>query len=118
MDICSKHLNNSIATMSEDSESLLSKMVARCGKDSSIPLIMGIDSMFAGIDTTGSLYLHLFEHWKCKMIFVGSTAVFLLYHLAQNPDKQEILYKEIVEMVGAEGRLTEAALSKMKYIKV
>ena len=50
--------------------------------------------------------------------FVGSTAVFLLYHLAQNPDKQEILYKEIVEMVGAEGRLTEAALSKMKYIKV
>jgi len=99
MDICSKHLNNSLATMSEDSESLLSKMVARCGKDSAIPLIMGIDSMFAGIDTT------------------GSTAVFLLYHLAQNPDKQEILYKEIVDFVGTDGKLTEAALSKMKYIK-
>jgi len=99
IDICSKHLNNSLSTMSGDSESLLSKMVARCGKDSAIPLIMGIDSISAGIDTT------------------GAAASFLLYHLAQNPEKQEILFKEIVDIVGTDGRLTETALSKMKYIK-
>ena len=37
----------------DDSESLLAKLVKTCGRESSIPLIMGIDNMFAGIDTTG-----------------------------------------------------------------
>ena len=55
MDICSKYLNKALETLNEDSESLLAKMVKTCGKDSSIPLIMGIDNMFAGIDTTGEL---------------------------------------------------------------
>jgi len=96
-DICEKHLTKAIETA--DSETIIAKLVARCGKDSPIPLIMGLDSIFAGIDTT------------------GSTAAFLLYHLAVHPEKQEILYKEICKVIGPTGDLTEAALAKMKYMK-
>ena len=38
-----------------DSETIIAKLVARCGKDSPIPLIMGLDSILAGIDTTGTV---------------------------------------------------------------
>ena len=99
MDICERHLSKAIANLTEDSETVLAKLVARCGKDSAIPLIMAIDSITAGIDTT------------------GSTAAFLLYHLAANPDKAELLYREICDTIGPAGNLTEAALARMKYMK-
>ena len=99
MDICGKHLEKAKAEIKEDSETMIAKLVARCGKDSPIPLIVGIDSMTAGIDTT------------------GSSACFLLYHLATNPDKQEILYKEIIDVIGKDGAMTESAMGKMKYMK-
>ena len=60
---------------------------------------MGIDALQAGIDTT------------------GSNAAFLLYHLAANPEKQELLYQEICDTIGPEGAVTETALAKMKYMK-
>ena len=47
----------------------------------------------------------------------GSTAAFLLYHLATNPDKQEKLYQEICQTIGPEGHLTEAAINNMTYMK-
>ena len=101
MDLCQSHLDRAKerAEQTGDKDSMIAKLVGRCGKDSAIPLIVGIDSMSAGIDTT------------------GSSACFLLYHLATNPDKQEILHKEITDVVGAEGKLTESALGKMKYMK-
>ena len=57
MDICEKHINKAIGELSDDSETVIAKMVATCGKDSKIPLVMGIDSLFAGIDTTGKAIL-------------------------------------------------------------
>jgi len=60
---------------------------------------MGIDALQAGIDTT------------------GSTASFLLYHLADNPEKQELLYQEKCNVIRPEGKMTESALGKMKYLK-
>ena len=60
---------------------------------------MGIDALQAGIETT------------------GSTASFLLYHLADNPDKQELLYQEICNIIGPDGKMTEETLGKMKYMK-
>jgi len=50
--------------------SVLSKLVARCGASSTVPVVMAMDALMAGIDTT------------------GNTAAFLLYHLAAHPDKQ------------------------------
>ena len=40
-----------------------------------------------------------------------------MYHLATNPDKQEILYREICDVIGPQGSLTESSLAKMKYMK-
>ena len=64
-------------TQNESHEvSVLEKMVLRNGKDSSIPMVTAIDLIFAGIDTTGNTLGHV------------------LYHLATNPEQQEILRKE------------------------
>jgi hypothetical protein len=43
---------------------------------------------------------------------------FLLYHLATNTDKQEKLYQELREVLGPEGKITEASYPKLKYLKV
>ena len=99
MDICEKHLNKAIATLTEDSETVIGKLVARCGKDSAVPLIMGMDSVIAGIDTT------------------GASAAFLLYHLASNPDKAELLHQEICSSLGPRGSLTPCALASMRYLR-
>ena len=98
-DICEKHVKNAIATSTDDSETIIAKLYKRCGKDSIIPTVMGIDSLNAGIDTT------------------GTAAAFLLYHLATNPEKQETLYQEICQTIGPTGHLTETALAKMRYMK-
>ena len=45
------------------------------------------------------------------------TLAFLLYDLAVNPDHQEKLFNEIVEVVGERGRVTEAKLKKLRYLK-
>ena len=80
-DICKKHVDNAIERLKDTDDTVIAKLVKKCGKDSSIPAIMGIDALQAGIDTT------------------GSTAAFLLYHLAANPEKQEKLYQEIYEII-------------------
>lgn len=41
----------------------------------------------------------------------------LFYNLAMNPDKQEILHKEIVDNIGTDQPLTPEALDKMSYLK-
>ena len=79
---------------------VLWKLLERCGAESPIPTIMAVDSLSAGIDTT------------------AHTATFLLYHLAINPEKQEILFNEIDRVVGKNGNMTEAKLEEMKYLKV
>lgn len=35
-------------------QSMLTKLVRKCGKDSMIPAVMAVDSLAAGIDTTGT----------------------------------------------------------------
>ena len=59
---------------------------------------MAIDAISGGIHST------------------ASTAAFLLYHLASNPDKQDLLYQEILATVGPTGRITEHAINKMSYL--
>ena len=84
-------------TSSDKQGSILQKLIARCGLDSPIPLLMCQDALTAGVDTT------------------GTTAAFLLLDLARNKEKQEILYREIREH--AEEEITEQGLAKMKYLK-
>ena len=56
IDICDRHLSKAVANLTEDSETMIAKLYASCGKDSAIPLIMAMDSITAGIDTTGDSF--------------------------------------------------------------
>ena len=56
-------------------------MFLRSGEDRDIPTVMAMDAMMAGVDTT------------------GGAATFLLYQLASNEEKQELLYKEILRLL-------------------
>lgn len=79
-----------------DQISILKKMVRRCDSESSYPLVMALDMIFGGIDTT------------------GNTIGFLMYHLAANPDKQEILRKECLS-IGP--NLNVKNLNELCYLK-
>jgi cytochrome P450 family 12 len=79
-------------------KSVLEKLIASNGGKLDIPVIMAIDAMMAGIDTT------------------GNTAAFLLYHLASNPGQQEELRREVEREVGA-GIVTEANLKRLQYLR-
>ena len=84
----------------ESEQSILAKLARRNGKDSQLIRTMAQDALLAGIDTT------------------GTSATFLIYHLACNPDKQEILYKEIADVIGdIDEKITESKLNKMRYLK-
>jgi cytochrome P450 len=76
--------------------SVLEKMIIRNGPQSTFPVVMALDLIFAGIDTT------------------GNTLGMLLYHLATNPDKQEILRKECQSLGST---LNTKDLDKLKYLK-
>ena len=62
--------------------------------------VMVIDMLIAGIDTT------------------SYTTSFLFYYLAKNPEKQEILRKEVLSVVGPRNApVTVAALNELRYLK-
>lgn len=82
----------------EEDLSILQKFINRCGYDSQIPVVMSQDAIMAGVDTT------------------GTTGAFFLLDLARNPDKQEILYQEISQVIG-DGSVTEQKLNQLKYLK-
>ena len=79
-----------------DEMSVLEKMIKRNAPESTYPLVMALDLIFAGIDTT------------------GNTLGLLMYHLATNPEKQEILRKEC-QKLGSD--LTAKDLNELRYLK-
>lgn len=86
----------SMKDKSSDDMSVLQRMLKTCGSDSNYPLVMAIDLLIAGIDTT------------------GTSLGFLLYCLAMNPDKQDILRKEC-QNLGP--NLSVNDLNQLKYLK-
>jgi len=98
-DICKRHVVAAISRVQDSDENVIAKLVRACGRESPIPMIMGADALQVGIDTT------------------GSTGAILLYHLADNPSKQEKLYEEICSVIGPSGKMTTSALAKMRYLK-
>ena len=78
--------------------SILHKMVDKFGEDSTIPVVMSTDAVLGGVDTT------------------GFTSSFLLYHLANNPLKQELAIEEVDRLFEG-GKLTQEKFSQLRYIK-
>ena len=84
------------ADLSQDGElSVLEKLIKRNGSGSPYPLVMALDMIFAGIDTT------------------GTTIAVLLYHLSRNPEKQDKLREECLSFT----EITVNNLDKLKYLK-
>ena len=100
-DICKKHIEIALDQVKDEDDSLLAKLVRKCGKESGIPMALGVDTLTASYGVAGT----------------GSSAISLLRHLAANPDKKEILYKEICQVIGPNGTMSEKALNEMRYMK-
>jgi len=75
------------------------KLVHEYGRESEVLERLKYDGIGAGVETP------------------GKAAMFFIYELARNPDKQEILYKEVLEVFGEDGKITEKGLNKMKYLR-
>jgi len=100
--ICKKHMDLALEKDRIDGSlegTVLERLLKRNGRDSNVPIVMAVDSMVAGVDTT------------------GNAASILLYDLASNPDKQEKLHQEIVKVTGKTGQMTEASLTELRYLK-
>ena len=64
--ISKKYINEAIHKINESAEiqddakkSVLTKLIEKCGKGSQIPIVMAMDALFAGIDTTGMVIIFL-----------------------------------------------------------
>ena len=103
LNICSKNITNAKEDFLKNSKkmedmSVLEKLIKASKDNDNIPVVMAVDAMMAGIDTT------------------GNAATFLLYHLAANQEQQDKLFEEIEGVIGNE-KVTEAKLKRMKYLK-
>ena len=93
-------LDREISHALEDENTIISKLVKSSGGDLGITRLFATDAIQAGMDTT------------------GNNALFLLYHLAKNKEKQETLYREICDTIGPQGKLTESSLAKVGVTKL
>ena len=78
----------------KDENTILSKLVKSSDGDLGFTTLFAIDAIQAGMEST------------------GNNAIFLFYHLARNQEKQETLYREICDIIGPKGNLTESSFAK------
>ena len=78
--------------------SVLEKLIEECGPDSQIPIVLSQDSLIGGVDTT------------------STSASFMLLDLAQNPECQDKLHKEINDIIG-DGPITDSKIKQMRYLR-
>lgn len=82
---------------SEEEKGILEKLLEI---DEAYALIMTMDSIIAGVDTTGSSFFNL------------------LFNLAKNPDKQEILRQEIMKVLpNDDSTLSMENMKDMSYLR-
>ena len=79
--------------------SILEKFIEKSGQGSSIPTVVAIDMLLAGIDTT------------------ANTISNILYLFSKNQDAQERVRAEIMAHVGKTGEITNEVLNKCKLVR-
>lgn len=82
----------------ENKRSILAKLTDKFGENSNIPIVTALDALLGGVDA------------------VATTATFMLYHLANNPLKQEIAIEEVDRIVGG-GKITQEKFDQLRYLK-
>ncbi|XP_035690421.1 probable cytochrome P450 49a1 [Branchiostoma floridae] len=83
----------------ESDTDFLQSLLSRSDVTFEEAMLMAVDLMAAGIDTT------------------GNTLMFNLFCLAKNPEAQEKLYREIQEVVPAEQPIDDKVLNRMHYLR-
>ncbi|CAD7077463.1 unnamed protein product [Hermetia illucens] len=92
-----KRLESKVNTKSEKEQSVFEKLIRINPKTA---VIMATDMFTAGVDTT------------------SSAAISVLYNLAKNPDKQEILRNELRKILPEKGSpLTQQNMSNLPYLR-
>lgn len=87
--------------MKEEGDATLLEMFKARGCDEQTAVVMALDMIFAGVDTS------------------SHTASFLLYHLAKNPEVQERLFQEVKrELPEVDSKMNRKTLDSMPYMKV
>jgi cytochrome P450 len=102
--IAFKYINRSYEALKKRGEddkdlTLLQAMCLSEGLELSGAFVTVADMLFAGIDTT------------------SHTTGFLLYELAKNKDKQELLYEEVKQHIPHSGSITPEVYSQLRYLK-
>lgn len=107
INIAMENMNNTTITKDEDNLSIIERIVQKTGNPK-IAAVLALDLFLVGVDTVSSLVkLHIWtlcEHEDFTFIFSISlqtsvAATSTIYQLSQNPDKQEILYQELKEIM-------------------
>lgn len=63
------------------------------------------------------IYANAFTMFAAGVDTTSYTTLWTLYHLARNPEIQEILYQEISSILGEHGDATAGSLAKLSYLK-
>ena len=103
-DLCYKYISAALNDIkiknSNEGDPTLLELLFDRGCDENTAVVMAIDMIFAGIDTS------------------SHTSAFLMYQLAKNPQVQEKLHSEIkTELPNKDSKLDLKALERMPYLK-
>jgi len=61
--------------------------------------------------------VHAIELFGAGYDTTSITTSWVLHWLGMNPDKQEILYNEVIDRIPEDGRITDAAVQRMPYLR-
>lgn len=104
---------------SDEEPSILETMLQRgMSPQDAVPTV--VDLLMAGIDTVKTALKSITRDFQHTMPWIqtANTIGFLLYYLARSADKQEILRREILSVVGPKGSpILPSSLNKLDYLK-
>lgn len=99
INIAIENMNNSVAIKDEDNLSIIERIVKKTGNPK-IAAVLALDLFLVGVDTVSQSNNKMKREEnktndRKSILQTSVAATSTIYQLSQNPDKQEILYKEL-----------------------
>lgn len=113
-----KFENNPSASDENREQSVFQKLLKI---DKQVAVVMALDMMLAGVDTVSISFSNIKYQFLQRFNLINktsSTTANFLYHIAKNPEKQEILRQELQSLpVDTNGKLTSSSFLKAPYLR-